>query len=202
MEEISRDTEGFSGADLQALIYNAHLEVVHEAIASAKSESSDHSSSRRKRGENDIGPVQYTVIGGPAGESDKVMTRAEAEIMQRKLRKIVSNTMRVSGEPNRLTSTAEQKPTIQVGSSFVFISISLLIHTTRQQHEIHEEHVRNVLKTTRPSVPVHERERLRRMYVESDLDPSSSFLTSALTDIMPLWTTEVASSQSHLAQEE
>lgn len=29
---IADSTEGFSGADLQALVYNAHLEVVHSSL--------------------------------------------------------------------------------------------------------------------------------------------------------------------------
>jgi peroxin-1 len=33
LEEIASDTEGYSGADLQAIMYNAHLEVVHASIA-------------------------------------------------------------------------------------------------------------------------------------------------------------------------
>jgi peroxin-1 len=37
MESISFDTDGFSGADLQAMMYNAHLEVIHAQIDSAAS---------------------------------------------------------------------------------------------------------------------------------------------------------------------
>lgn len=32
LEEVAKRTDGFSGADLQALMYNAHLEAVHELI--------------------------------------------------------------------------------------------------------------------------------------------------------------------------
>lgn len=32
LESISFDSEGFSGADLQAMMYNAHLEVIHAQI--------------------------------------------------------------------------------------------------------------------------------------------------------------------------
>lgn len=32
LEQLSEDTEGFSGADLQALVYNAHLDVVHAVL--------------------------------------------------------------------------------------------------------------------------------------------------------------------------
>jgi len=33
--KIAEETEGFSGADLQALLYNAHLDVTHSALAEA-----------------------------------------------------------------------------------------------------------------------------------------------------------------------
>lgn len=38
LEAISLDTDGFSGADLQAMMYNAHLEVIHAQIDSAASD--------------------------------------------------------------------------------------------------------------------------------------------------------------------
>lgn len=34
LDQIAAETEGFSGADLQAVMYNAHLEVVQASIAS------------------------------------------------------------------------------------------------------------------------------------------------------------------------
>ncbi|KAF5345345.1 hypothetical protein D9758_008461 [Tetrapyrgos nigripes] len=37
LQHVAEATEGFSGADLQALMYNAHLEVVNESIASSDS---------------------------------------------------------------------------------------------------------------------------------------------------------------------
>jgi peroxin-1 len=33
--KLAAQTEGFSGADLQALVYNAHLESVHDVLAIA-----------------------------------------------------------------------------------------------------------------------------------------------------------------------
>jgi peroxin-1 len=35
--KLATQTEGFSGADLQALVYNAHLESVHDVLAIAPS---------------------------------------------------------------------------------------------------------------------------------------------------------------------
>ena len=77
-------TEGFSGADLQALLYNAHLEVVHasvgEVLTSAPSSNGGDSSSN-----NDDIPIEYTSFGGSA--QNTVKSRAEQMAMQCRVRK-------------------------------------------------------------------------------------------------------------------
>ncbi|KAJ6495661.1 P-loop containing nucleoside triphosphate hydrolase protein [Mycena vitilis] len=74
--DVAAATEGFSGADLQALLYNAHLEVVHSSIAGLE----DRASTR----EEDA-PVQFTVIGG---SQTKVTSKADEMALQRRLRQI------------------------------------------------------------------------------------------------------------------
>jgi len=69
-------TEGFSGADLQALIYNAHLEVVHSSleIPSREKENSETT--------EDI-TLKYTSFGGAAEE--KILSGAEQDSMNRRV---------------------------------------------------------------------------------------------------------------------
>jgi peroxin-1 len=71
-------TEGFSGADLQALLYNAHLEVIHASIAA--------DSSPRKEGmsRRDEPPVRYATFGGPPDRG--VASKAEEAALQRRVR--------------------------------------------------------------------------------------------------------------------
>jgi hypothetical protein len=68
-------TEGFSGADLQALVYNAHLAVVHSSIAA------DPRLERAATSEEQ--PIEYVVLGGPGGKS--VVSRAEESALQRRV---------------------------------------------------------------------------------------------------------------------
>ena len=56
LESVAAATEGFSGADLQALLYNAHLQVVHESI---DIELSPDRSTRAKEEE----PIEYVTFG-------------------------------------------------------------------------------------------------------------------------------------------
>lgn len=82
-------TEGFSGADLQALLYNAHLEVVHASVgeisASAALTSGRDGNSSSSEGRDDDIPIEYMSFGGPA--QNKVKSRAEQMAMQRRVRR-------------------------------------------------------------------------------------------------------------------
>ena len=68
-------TRGFSGADLQALLYNAHLESVHSALerseATATSANSDNS------------PIRFVVLGSNADNS----SRAEQSVLSARVRR-------------------------------------------------------------------------------------------------------------------
>jgi hypothetical protein len=70
--------EGYSGADLQALLYNAHLEVVHESIASLPP--SDKPSTR-----DDETPIDFVVLGGKKNGKDNVMSKADQVSLQRRV---------------------------------------------------------------------------------------------------------------------
>ncbi|KAG9016438.1 Peroxisome biosynthesis protein pex1 [Tulasnella sp. JGI-2019a] len=75
---IARDTEGYSGADLQAIIYNAHLEVVHQTISAQE----EQLSSNAGKGGEDEG-VDFTTFGGAAGRA--VASKAEEAVLKRRL---------------------------------------------------------------------------------------------------------------------
>lgn len=75
--EVAEATDGYSGADLQALVYNAHLEVIHASIAAAPP--MDSPSSR-----GDDTPIEYTTFGGP--EETAVKSKAEEMALQTRVR--------------------------------------------------------------------------------------------------------------------
>ena len=79
-DRLANATEGFSGADLQALLYNAHLEVVHASVdVSAPTMVSSNSKDRI-----DEVPIEYTLFGGPAQTT--VASRAQKMATQRRVR--------------------------------------------------------------------------------------------------------------------
>lgn len=68
--EIASVTDGFSGADLQALVYNAHLEAVHASISDKTRE--DHGSSQSRVSEQG---VRYVFLNSQDAKS--VVSKAE-----------------------------------------------------------------------------------------------------------------------------
>ncbi|KAG6857736.1 hypothetical protein H0H87_004152 [Tephrocybe sp. NHM501043] len=79
-EEIAAATEDFSGADLQALVYNAHLEVIHASISHAMEHNAVDNSSPNED------PIEFKTIGGPS--NSKSNSKAEQSALEKRLRKI------------------------------------------------------------------------------------------------------------------
>lgn len=84
LAELAHETEGFSGADLQALVYNAHLEVIHDTISAFPS-SEGSTTAGTASGAEGTEPVKYTVLGGQSGDR-RVLSRAEESAFQRRVR--------------------------------------------------------------------------------------------------------------------
>lgn len=87
LKEVAAATEGFSGADLQALLYNAHLEVVHESI---DIELSPDQSTKMKEEES----IEYVTFGPNSGT---LKSREEEMSLEKRVRvshqtKVISNT--------------------------------------------------------------------------------------------------------------
>ncbi|KII85002.1 hypothetical protein PLICRDRAFT_350537 [Plicaturopsis crispa FD-325 SS-3] len=101
LDAIARATEGFSGADLQALVYNAHLEVVHASISSVPTDELGPSY-------NEDAPVEYSVVGGQAGTG--VVSKAEEAALQRRLQQIKRSAAQTrSGAPSKGHATSPKK---------------------------------------------------------------------------------------------
>ncbi|KAF9648393.1 AAA-domain-containing protein [Thelephora ganbajun] len=146
LEAIARATDGFTGADLQALVYNANLEAVHETIdekplgnASGTGENSSIPDESQK--------IQHITFG-PEGSETKVLSAAEETAIQRQLRQIYSSTSKRVAVEEKIETPRPSKPVVRA------------------------EHLRRVLKTTRPSVSPQEIQRLRAIYDTFDQDRS------------------------------
>lgn len=101
-DDMALATEGFSGADLQALIYNAHLEVVHATLADKRSNADGKGNGKGKGKAKEMESsgdvereqrIEYVVLGGDE-ESDKPRSRAEEAALQKRVISIAHTEMR------------------------------------------------------------------------------------------------------------
>jgi peroxin-1 len=83
-DQLAAQTEGFSGADLQALLYNAHLEVIHSSIAHLPTKTS----ASNQAIDNDE-PIEYITFGN--APEQPALSKAEEAALQRRLRQIQLN---------------------------------------------------------------------------------------------------------------
>lgn len=146
LKAIAQATDGLTGADLQALVYNANLEAVHETIdqeppgdAPGKGKARNTSDEEEK--------IEYVTFG-PEGSEKKVLSAAEEMAVQRQLRQIYRSTTKQAEGDEKAETPKPAKPVVRAG------------------------HLRRVLKTTRPSVSPQEIRRLRAIYDTFDQDRS------------------------------
>ncbi|KAM0755823.1 AAA-domain-containing protein [Meredithblackwellia eburnea MCA 4105] len=138
LASYAAQSEGFSGADLQALVYNAHLDAIHTGLSASADDAVESPSSSSKF---DSEPIEYTSFGG--ADSGKVLSRAEQATVNKRLELILTTLAAAQSKAGVTTSKAVE---------------------ARAPTYVEDSHLRKSLKTTRPSVPPAELIRLRRIY--------------------------------------
>ena len=93
MDSLAEATEGFSGADLQALVYNAHLEAVTASLDTEKKPADPKGKGKAKEvqealtANDEDEPIEYYVLGG--SEDDAPRSKAEESAMQKRVCEVV-----------------------------------------------------------------------------------------------------------------
>jgi peroxin-1 len=83
LEEIAQMTEGYSGADLQAVLYNAHLAGIHDFIEEEKTKLEKGKSTNLSKGFSEAS--QFVEYGGQANSAP--MSLADREAFQKRASK-------------------------------------------------------------------------------------------------------------------
>ena len=104
LEAIARATDGFTGADLQALVYNANLEAVHETI----DQKSPNVSGKGKSNTLDEGQNIRYITFSPEGSEKKVLSNAEEMAIQRQVRGLVYHFLSGTHLKRRITPQLRQ----------------------------------------------------------------------------------------------
>ncbi len=154
LEKWAERTEGFSGADLQALLYNAHLEAIHETITAATEEKEKDGRSDDKAMHSTEGALKFTTISGGGGAGKKTLSGAEKQALVRKLELVLQNTQSQQQKftkrilPSHLTASSNDAPS----------------KGNKSKTLVTQAHLEVSIKSTRPSVPFEEQRRLRGIY--------------------------------------
>lgn len=167
MDEIARRTEGYSGADLQAVVYNAHLEAIHDVL----DKRDDKSMKGPRSGKTDNSQVSKNIpdftyfrfgkdgegvdtaplsAAAKAAERAKIaeMLAAHKMAQQRAKAERKAALYGTSGQDDRKNGRQEDKD------------------KENQEPVIEWKHIERSLDTTRPSISRDERNRLNRIYRE------------------------------------
>jgi len=143
--ELAKKCEGYSGADLQALLYNAHLEAIHEQlnrVLQAANSSSDLTQEEKEKS------VSFFVLKSNTeneNNNEIPMTLSQKSAIKEKIKTLYDNSQ--NKEDNDLEKE-EHDSSDDKKESKILIEI---------------EHIEKAYATTRPSISDKERRRLKKM---------------------------------------
>lgn len=153
IDEIAHRTEGFSGADLQAVVYNAHLEAVQGVIAEEvrrREEVAERADKNPKP--DDVDFLEFS-WGGPNSGSGIKQSRGKDRGML--VDKILSLRKRDQGKNDKEEHKGGKEGSEEGGEE-----------KKKEIIPIEWRHVETSLKGTRPSISAAEAGRLRKIYEE------------------------------------
>lgn len=161
--EVAQRTEGYSGADLQAVAYNAHLEAIHDILAdkakpstTKELKSKGNRKSRGLRTPKDLIQFQF----GENGTSATAPTKSK---------QLVDNATILAKLVDIKTAQRKERQLRQgkVASQVSQNSADEAEEASGQQEVVIQwKHIEASLATTRSSISIEERARLERIYRE------------------------------------
>ena len=163
LREIAQRTEGYSGADLQAVVYNAQLEAIHDVLgdtdlsAPPKDKTNAHSSTDAK----DKGIPEFSYFRYGESSSSPASTSSLAASHQLTERAQIAQKIQAL-QALRRKQKALQRPQ----GSGKDDDGGVEEETERQEPEIQWKHIESSLNNGRSSISAQERQRLQRIYRE------------------------------------
>lgn len=150
---IANATNGYTGADLQAVVYNAYLKGVHERL---ESDASGNAESEQANGKDNAKDLEYKVIFGEKIENNMIrnfdLTRKKIETLMESHENLVLPFGKTPSQP------VEENDSEKMGAK-IYISLN---------------HLQESLQETKKSISVKELEKLENIYAqfESSKRPS------------------------------
>jgi len=160
LREIARRTEGYSGADLQAVVYNAQLEAIHDVLGDADlSADSSAKKSEAKDKDKAIPEFMHFCYGEDDALLDPATPIPSSQLTERAMiaQKIAAlQTLRRKQKALQRPSSSHNEQDQQDKDD----------ESERKDPQIQWKHIDSSLGTTRSSISAQERVRLMRIYRE------------------------------------
>ncbi|KAF2732272.1 peroxisome biosynthesis protein-like protein (PAS1/Peroxin-1) [Polyplosphaeria fusca] len=165
LREIAQRTEGYSGADLQAVVYNAQLEAIHDVLGDTElgdptkgGTKKEGASSEATKGGRipEFTHFQFGDADTTPGDSDKSLPSSQLTERAMIAQKITAL------QAIRKKQKQMQHPRPGSGDKDDMIKEE----TERTEPEIEWKHIESSLSTTRSSISAQERRRLEGIYSE------------------------------------
>ncbi|KAL9122879.1 MAG: hypothetical protein Q9187_000568 [Circinaria calcarea] len=161
--EVARRTEGYSGADLQAVIYNAHLEAIHNVLGDQKGSISMDSPRHQEEKALTDRTKPRELIQFRFGEEEDVAERASSGINHSKqiadhaelIAKL--DLIKASKRKERQARRYQASPVLGADNEGMDRDVEVVIQW---------KHIEASLATTRRSISTEERRKLQRVYTE------------------------------------
>ena len=163
--EVAGRTAGYSGADLQAVIYNAHLEAIHDVLGDHSTNGNVNTESHKDNKKNSSGPkqdiLQFRFGGEDAanGVSPAISRTKQAAEYAAIIAKLDAIKLAKRKGRHARRGTAELSSTENADGNGTTA-------TSNQEVMIEWKHIEASLATTRSSISADERRRLERIYRE------------------------------------
>ncbi|KXX78708.1 Peroxisome biosynthesis protein PAS1 [Madurella mycetomatis] len=174
MFELGRRTEGFSGADLQALVSNAQLEAIHDVLSDQEPATASSNARRgaRKKSASSAAThdfVQFRYGDGSVSQDAAPRTRqaqlAEQAAIAGKLESIRLARKRAKQLSKAAAAAGAANGTVQEADGDSATATTGAAHNNTEV-VIRWEHLDKALEGTRASISADERKRLERIYRE------------------------------------
>ncbi|KAJ5711419.1 hypothetical protein N7488_005575 [Penicillium malachiteum] len=164
LDEIAGETEGFSGADIQAVVYNAHLEAVHDTLGDRTTEATkpNAKTGATKPSSSNISSRSFIqFLYSSSEEASGKVTMPPPAMVAAKLDAIKNSRRRQrqfeNGGAASGTSSVSAPATNGADGS---------ADELRDEIIVRWEHIERSLKSTRPSLSPAERRRFQGIYRE------------------------------------
>ena len=159
--EVAQRTAGYSGADLQAVIYNAHLEAIHDVLGDrdANGEGGVKERKNRRKRDRTSKPDILQFRFGQDEDSNGLPTNRAKEAAE--YAAIIAKL-----DALKIAKKRERQALRAIDNSQDKLNVNGEAKEATQKVVIEWKHIEDSLATTRSSVGIHERRRLERIYRE------------------------------------